>query len=59
MRERTPSQAEGERDDNDTRRAAEHADTPYPTPSQAEGDRDDLPDTSDAADTDTDRTARH
>ncbi|GHF72553.1 hypothetical protein [Streptomyces thermodiastaticus] len=57
MRERTPSQAEGERDD-DVRRAAEHPDTPYPTPSQAEGDRDDLPETYDAAGTDTDGTAR-
>ncbi|GGV60683.1 MULTISPECIES: hypothetical protein [Streptomyces] len=58
MRERTPSQAEGERDDNDVRRTAEHPDTPYPTPSQAEGDRDDLPETSDAAGTDTSRTTR-
>lgn len=46
MREHTPSQAEGERDD------AEGPDTPYPTPSQAEGEGDDLPDTSDAADGD-------
>ncbi|MEU5088031.1 hypothetical protein [Streptomyces sp. NPDC021356] len=51
MREHTPSQAEGERDDNDARRTAEAPDTPYPTPSQAEGDRDDLPETADAADT--------
>ncbi|MEW2292668.1 hypothetical protein ABZ719_08190 [Streptomyces sp. NPDC006743] len=50
MREHTPSQAEGERDDNDARRTAEAPDTPYPTPSQAEGDRDDLPETADAAD---------
>ncbi|MEU0601930.1 hypothetical protein [Streptomyces sp. NPDC006393] len=50
MRERTPSQAEGERDDNEARRIAELPDTPYPTPSQAEGDRDDLPETADAAD---------
>ncbi|MFF9404025.1 hypothetical protein ACF1B0_00625 [Streptomyces anandii] len=50
MREHTPSQAEGERDDAGTRRTAEPPDTPYPTPSQAEGDRDDLPDTADPAD---------
>ncbi|WNM34938.1 hypothetical protein RKE30_33485 [Streptomyces sp. Li-HN-5-11] len=53
MREHTPSQAEGERDEaNDTRRGAAPHDTPYPTPSQAEGDRDDLPETADAADDD-------
>ncbi|MFE1911857.1 ANTAR domain-containing response regulator [Streptomyces anandii] len=52
MREHTPSQAEGERDDAGTRRTAEPPDTPYPTPSQAEGDRDDLPDTADPADDD-------
>ena len=53
MREHTPSQAEGERDDsNDARRSAAPHDTPYPTPSQAEGDRDDLPETADAADDD-------
>ncbi|GAA0923551.1 hypothetical protein [Streptomyces thermoalcalitolerans] len=51
MRERTPSQAEGERDDADSQ-SAEAPDTPYPTPSQAEGEGDDLPDTSDAADDD-------
>ncbi|MEU6475377.1 hypothetical protein ABZ858_00535 [Streptomyces sp. NPDC047017] len=53
MREHTPSQAEGERDDPDqTRRTAEAPETPYPTPSQAEGDRDDLPETADPADDD-------
>jgi hypothetical protein len=50
MREHTPSQAEGERDDTDTQHTAEPPDTPYPTPSQAEGERDDLPETADAAD---------
>ncbi|MFH9015269.1 hypothetical protein ACH4C6_28320 [Streptomyces sp. NPDC017943] len=40
MSEQTPSQAEGDRDDEpDT--------TPTPTPSQAEGDRDDEQDTDD------------
>ncbi|MEU6404615.1 hypothetical protein [Streptomyces sp. NPDC046985] len=52
MREHTPSQAEGERDDAEASRAATRPDTPYPTPSQAEGDRDDLPETADAADDD-------
>ncbi|MEU7379719.1 MULTISPECIES: hypothetical protein [unclassified Streptomyces] len=50
MREHTPSQAEGERDDEGTQRAAGPPETPYPTPSQAEGDRDDLPETADPAD---------
>ncbi|MFH8802042.1 hypothetical protein ACH4F6_20940 [Streptomyces sp. NPDC017936] len=36
MDHRTPSQAEGERDDEDLRDTTE-----YPTPSQAEGERDD------------------
>lgn len=52
MREHTPSQAEGERDDTDRQSADEPPDTPYPTPSQAEGEDDDLPDTSDPADDD-------
>jgi hypothetical protein len=40
----TPSQAEGERDDEDGADGATatgRADTPHPTPSQAEGERDD------------------
>jgi hypothetical protein len=37
----TPSQAEGERDDEDGATATGRADTPHPTPSQAEGERDD------------------
>jgi hypothetical protein len=36
MSHQTPSQAEGERDDEDMRDTTE-----YPTPSQAEGERDD------------------
>ncbi|MEU2282658.1 hypothetical protein ABZ614_12115 [Streptomyces sp. NPDC013178] len=36
MSHQTPSQAEGERDDEDTLDTTE-----YPTPSQAEGERDD------------------
>lgn len=37
--ERTPSQAEGEREDHDEFAAREvHADVPRTTPSQAEGD---------------------
>ncbi|WP_432054395.1 hypothetical protein [Streptomyces sp. bgisy022] len=35
----TPSQAEGERDDDD--RPGAEASPPHPTPSQAEGERDD------------------
>ncbi|MFH8218604.1 hypothetical protein ACH4C2_05375 [Streptomyces sp. NPDC018057] len=50
MREHTPSQAEGERDDAPARRTADTPEPPYPTPSQAEGERDDLPETSDPAD---------
>ncbi|MFF8973889.1 hypothetical protein [Streptomyces sp. NPDC014995] len=42
MSHRTPSQAEGERDDEDTDDTTE-----YPTPSQAEGERDDEEDTDD------------
>ncbi|WP_217145320.1 hypothetical protein [Streptomyces sp. AC627_RSS907] len=37
--ERTPSQAEGERDDEQG--APERQDPPHTTPSQAEGERDD------------------
>ncbi|MER5786458.1 hypothetical protein ABT104_32805 [Streptomyces mobaraensis] len=37
MSDTTPSQAEGERDDE----PPEHPDTPHTTPSQAEGERDD------------------
>ncbi|WP_167458237.1 hypothetical protein [Streptomyces ardesiacus] len=41
MSESTPSQAEGERDDEpDT---ADRPDPPHTTPSQAEGERDDEP----------------
>ncbi|CAL9606696.1 hypothetical protein ACH4LN_26930 [Streptomyces albus] len=52
MSEQTPSQAEGERDDEmqDVRRGApaerrrpEHPDCPRTTPSQAEGERDEEP----------------
>ncbi|CAL9533314.1 hypothetical protein SUDANB6_04102 [Streptomyces sp. enrichment culture] len=39
MSEHTPSQAEGDRDDEQG--TAERQSPPHPTPSQAEGDRDD------------------
>ncbi|WP_371671737.1 hypothetical protein OG985_31445 [Streptomyces sp. NBC_00289] len=41
MSDHTPSQAEGEPDEPDTRNRTDHPAPPHPTPSQAEGDRDD------------------
>lgn len=41
MTEHTPSQAEGDRDEQDARDTAEQSSPDHPTPSQAEGDRDD------------------
>jgi hypothetical protein len=46
----TPSQAEGEPDDTDTRNTADSPAPEHPTPSQAEGDRDDADDTGGAGD---------
>ncbi|MEV5434628.1 hypothetical protein AB0K80_01125 [Streptomyces sp. NPDC052682] len=40
MSDQTPSQAEGDREE-DPQNTADHPAPPYPTPSQAEGDRDD------------------
>lgn len=50
MQEKTPSQAEGERPDDETAQAAEHrpADPGRTTPSQAEGDREPEDDHDDA-----------
>jgi hypothetical protein len=45
MNDPTPSQAEGEPDDTDTRNTADSPAPDRPTPSQAEGDRDDAGDT--------------
>ncbi|MFE9438872.1 hypothetical protein ACFYO2_07685 [Streptomyces sp. NPDC006602] len=45
MNDHTPSQAEGEPDDTDTRSTADSPAPDHPTPSQAEGDRDDAGDT--------------
>lgn len=42
MTEPTPSQAEGERDDE-----PEHADIPHTVPSQAEGEREEAPEDDD------------
>ncbi|MFJ8942733.1 hypothetical protein ACIRG4_05515 [Streptomyces sp. NPDC102395] len=41
MTEHTPSQAEGDREEQDARDTAEQSSPDNPTPSQAEGDRDD------------------
>ncbi|MHC3472224.1 hypothetical protein ACYF6T_26515 [Streptomyces sp. 7R007] len=41
MSEHTPSQAEGEPENDDSRNTSEHPAPDHPTPSQAEGDRDD------------------
>ncbi|MFI8945430.1 hypothetical protein ACIGO6_02810 [Streptomyces sp. NPDC053750] len=46
MSEDTPSQAEGERDDEDT---PERPNPPHTTPSQAEGERDDEDTVADAS----------
>ncbi|MER5378634.1 hypothetical protein [Streptomyces sp. NPDC002553] len=46
MTEHTPSQAEGDREEQDARDTAEQSSPDQPTPSQAEGDRDDAEDTS-------------
>ncbi|MEU5278364.1 hypothetical protein AB0G87_18360 [Streptomyces asoensis] len=44
MSDPTPSQAEGEREDDDARETSGHPAPERPTPSQAEGDRDDADD---------------
>jgi hypothetical protein len=44
MSEHTPSQAEGEPDEQETPNRTGHPAPPHPTPSQAEGDRDDTQD---------------
>ncbi|WP_217241985.1 hypothetical protein [Streptomyces sp. AC555_RSS877] len=45
MNDHTPSQAEGEPEETDTRNTADGPAPDHPTPSQAEGDRDDADDT--------------
>jgi hypothetical protein len=44
MSDHTPSQAEGEPEEDDTRNTADHPAPEQPTPSQAEGEREDTGD---------------
>lgn len=44
MSEHTPSQAEGEPEEDDTRATDDHPSPEHPTPSQAEGEREETED---------------
>ncbi|WP_405741781.1 hypothetical protein OG885_42015 [Streptomyces sp. NBC_00028] len=52
MSDQTPSQAEGEREEAETRNRTDGPAPERTTPSQAEGERDEAPDASDADGTD-------